>query len=263
MNARRAALATALFALPVSAVELVVGPWALTGLRTGDALPSAWPLRAAGLLLVLGGLAVLADALVRFAREGVGTPSPLAPPQRPVTGGVYRRLRHPMYTATTIALTGEALLLRQPILLAAAGLYALTFAVLVRHFEEPLLRRRFGEDWRGVVSRPTPVLHHQREEQPTMLARVTTWEGGTADGIRAAAEEMRSNIGKGPPPGIKSDGIMMLTDTDGGRVLMIGLFATEEDLLESEAVLKDMTPPAGMGNRTELAIYEVAAEARM
>jgi len=96
-----------------------------------------------------------------------------------------------------------------------------------------------------------------------MLARVTTWEGGTADGIRAASEEMRSNVSQGPPPGVKTSGLTMLADPEGGRVLMIGLFANEDDLKESEQVLKQMNPPEGMGNRTALEIYEVIADVRM
>jgi hypothetical protein len=96
-----------------------------------------------------------------------------------------------------------------------------------------------------------------------MLARVTTWEGGTADGIRAASEEMRSNLSQGPPPGLKSSGLTMLADPEGGRVLMIGLFASEDDLRESEPVLKQMNPPEGLGSRAALDVYEVAAEVRI
>jgi hypothetical protein len=32
-----------------------------------------------------------------------------------------------------------------------------------------------------------------------MLARVATFEGGTAEAIRAAGEQMRANMGEGPP----------------------------------------------------------------
>ncbi len=96
-----------------------------------------------------------------------------------------------------------------------------------------------------------------------MLARVATWEGGTADDIRAAAEQMRTNVAQGPPPGVTSQGFQMLVDPEGGRVLMIGLFATEDDLHSSEAALKEMNPPDGLGNRTATDVYEVAAEARM
>jgi hypothetical protein len=96
-----------------------------------------------------------------------------------------------------------------------------------------------------------------------MLARVTTWEGGTADGIRSASEEMRSRISGGPPEGVKSTGFTMLADPDGGRVLMIGMFATEDDLRESESSLAQLTPPEGLGSRTATEVYDVAAEGRM
>jgi hypothetical protein len=96
-----------------------------------------------------------------------------------------------------------------------------------------------------------------------MVARVTTWEGGTADGIRAASEEMRSNISQGPPTGVKSTGFTMLVDPDGGRVLMIGLFASDDDRRESEPALKEMNPPAGLGSRGATEVFEVAAEIRM
>ncbi len=96
-----------------------------------------------------------------------------------------------------------------------------------------------------------------------MLARVTTWEGGTADSIRAASETMKSNVTQGPPPGLKSNGLTMLVDPDGGRVLMIGMFENEEALRESEAVLKQMDPPDGIGSMTSVDIYEVATDVRM
>ena len=64
---------TAFFALTVPVVELVVGPWALTGLEAGDDVP-AW-LQPVGAAVVVAALVVLADAYVRFAREGGGTPA--------------------------------------------------------------------------------------------------------------------------------------------------------------------------------------------
>jgi protein-S-isoprenylcysteine O-methyltransferase Ste14 len=136
-------VATALFVLTVPVVELVVGPWALTGFDAGDGLPSA--LQPVGAVLLVLALIVLADAYLRFAREGQGTPSPLAPPRRLVVTGVYRWARHPMYIATTAALVGEAFLLRQPVLLLAALAYGAALAALAHWWEEPLLRKRFRE----------------------------------------------------------------------------------------------------------------------
>jgi|tagenome__1003787_1003787.scaffolds.fasta_scaffold14779112_1 hypothetical protein len=96
-----------------------------------------------------------------------------------------------------------------------------------------------------------------------MLARVTTFDGGTADGIRAAVEEMQSNIPGGPPPGIKSNGLTMLVDAEQGRVMMIGLFADDDALQASEAAFAEMSPPDGMGKRSSLDIYEVGADVRL
>jgi hypothetical protein len=96
-----------------------------------------------------------------------------------------------------------------------------------------------------------------------MLAHVTTFEGATADGIRAAAEQMRARIADGPPPGITgSKGVTMLVDTDGGRVMTIALFGSQDDLRASQSTLEDMSPPAAMGKRVSVDVFEVAAEVR-
>ena len=94
------------------------------------------------------------------------------------------------------------------------------------------------------------------------LARVTTFEGGTADGIRGAVEELQSYIGSGPPEGVKSTGLTVLVDREGGRVRFIGLFANEEDLRESEEALEAMSPPEGMGQRASVEVWEVGADVR-
>jgi protein-S-isoprenylcysteine O-methyltransferase Ste14 len=120
------------FLVPV--VELVVGPWALTGFDVGDDLPAF--MRAPGVALLALSVLVLADAYVRLA---------LAPPGQLVRSGVYRWARHPMYVAATAALVGEAFLLRRAVLLAAAAAYALAVFALARWWEEPELRRRFED----------------------------------------------------------------------------------------------------------------------
>ena len=95
------------------------------------------------------------------------------------------------------------------------------------------------------------------------LARVVTFEGGTADGIRAAVGQLQSDIGKGPPEGVKSTGLTFLVDPEGGRAMFVGLFASEDDLRESPAVLEEMSPPEGMGTRSSVDVYEVGADVRM
>jgi protein-S-isoprenylcysteine O-methyltransferase Ste14 len=120
------------FLVPV--VELVAGPWALTGFEGGDDLPAVLRVPAA-VLLVLS-VVVLVDAYVRLA---------LAPPGRLVRSGVYGWVRHPMYLAATAALVAEAFVLRRAVLLAAAAAYGVVVFALARFWEEPQLRRRFED----------------------------------------------------------------------------------------------------------------------
>jgi hypothetical protein len=97
------------------------------------------------------------------------------------------------------------------------------------------------------------------------LARVVTFEGGTAEGLRAAVDQVNSDIQSrgGPPEGVKSSGMTFLVDPDGGRAMFVGLFANEDDLRSSEATLNAMDPPEGMGQRASVVVYEVGADIRM
>jgi hypothetical protein len=94
------------------------------------------------------------------------------------------------------------------------------------------------------------------------LARVVTFEGGTADGLRAAVGQLQSDIATGPPEGVKSNGLTFLVDPDGGRAMFVGLFANESDMRESEAALEAMSPPEGMGRRSSVEVWEVGADVR-
>jgi protein-S-isoprenylcysteine O-methyltransferase Ste14 len=98
-------------------------------------------------LLLAAGLLLLSQAFVRFVREGLGTPAPMAPPERLVVGGAYRHVRNPMYVALLAIIAGQALLLGQPLLLLYATALWVFAAAVVRWVEEPGLKRRFGADY--------------------------------------------------------------------------------------------------------------------
>jgi hypothetical protein len=97
-----------------------------------------------------------------------------------------------------------------------------------------------------------------------MYARVARWEGAQAEQIRAAAQGINADAASGPPEGLPAKGLMLLIDPDGGRSMAISLFATEEDLRKGHEKLNSMSPPGdGMGQRTSVDFYEVAADLRM
>ncbi|GAA3651816.1 isoprenylcysteine carboxylmethyltransferase family protein [Nonomuraea antimicrobica] len=143
-----AVLTAAFFALGPGVVAVLVPYW-IGGWRLRDPFPGPVmiPLRVLGVILALAGLAVLADAFVRFVVEGLGTPIPLAPPDRLVVGGLYRHVRNPMYVAVLAAIVGQAMLFCDPWLLLYAAVAFLPVRGFVHWYEEPHLRRRFGADY--------------------------------------------------------------------------------------------------------------------
>ena len=98
-------------------------------------------------MLIAAGVAVLLSAFVRFVTEGVGTPAPVAPTQRLVVGGLYRYVRNPMYLAVAATIVGQALVLGQLVLLPYAAGFVLVVYAFVRLYEEPTLRRQFGDQY--------------------------------------------------------------------------------------------------------------------
>src|SRR5499433_73710 len=66
--------------------------------------------RILGGILIIVGVPGLVDSFARFALEGLGTPAPIAPPQKLVVTGLYRYVRNPMYVALVSMIFGQALL---------------------------------------------------------------------------------------------------------------------------------------------------------
>ncbi|HEX8803673.1 MAG TPA: methyltransferase [Acidimicrobiales bacterium] len=142
-----AAVGTSVFFAVAPGVVAGVVPWLLTGWHPAEPLPHWAPVRAAGAVVLVVATVVLVQAFVRFVVEGLGTPSPAAPTERLVVGGLYRYVRNPMYLAVAAAIVGQALLLGRPALLLYAAAVTALNAAFVHTYEEPALRRRFGADY--------------------------------------------------------------------------------------------------------------------
>jgi protein-S-isoprenylcysteine O-methyltransferase Ste14 len=147
MRIPTAAAGSALFFAIAPGVVAGLVPWWLTGWRVRGPLAHWAPVRVAGVIMLTAGAVVLAQAFVRFVAEGRGTPAPVAPTERLVTGGLYRHVRNPMYVAVVAVITGQALALGQPVLLGYAAAVWITVASFVRWYEEPALARQFGAQY--------------------------------------------------------------------------------------------------------------------
>jgi protein-S-isoprenylcysteine O-methyltransferase Ste14 len=140
---RRAALGTLVFTLLVPGTVVGLVPYALTGWR----LAPSTALRVLGALLILAALPLFVAFLLRFVREGHGTPAPIAPTERLVVGGPFRTVRNPGYVAVVAMVVGQGLLFASGSVLVYAALLALGFHLFVVLYEEPTLQRQFGAEY--------------------------------------------------------------------------------------------------------------------
>ena len=127
----------------------VVGviPFLLSRWRIQPALLGFVGVRWIGAAMLLLAAPLFADFVVRFVREGRGTPAPIAPTQRLVVGGPFRYTRNPGYIGVIGLLVGQGLVFGSPAVLLYAGCVTIAFHLFVLLYEEPTLRRQFGRQY--------------------------------------------------------------------------------------------------------------------
>jgi protein-S-isoprenylcysteine O-methyltransferase Ste14 len=115
--------------------------------------PATGPAQIAGLIVGAAGAALALWCVFTFAFVGKGTPAPFDPPRRLVARGPYRVVRNPMYVGAGLALAAAALFYQSLSLLCFAGLFLLVTHLFVVWYEEPTLRRTFGDEYAAYCSR--------------------------------------------------------------------------------------------------------------
>ncbi len=100
-----------------------------------------------GTILFAAALPIFLDFVVRFVREGFGTPAPIAPPSRLVKRGVFGIVRNPGYVAVLAMILGQGLFFGSVSVLAYATIVAFAFHLFVTLYEEPTLRAQFGSEY--------------------------------------------------------------------------------------------------------------------
>ena len=101
----------------------------------------------AGMVVGALGAALALMCILTLVFVGRGTPAPFDPPRQLVVQGPYRVVRNPMYIGAGLALVGAALFYQSSALLGYIGALFLITHLFVVVYEEPTLRRTFGQDY--------------------------------------------------------------------------------------------------------------------
>ncbi|MCA1632403.1 MAG: isoprenylcysteine carboxylmethyltransferase family protein [Acidobacteria bacterium] len=137
-------LKTLIFMAIAPATVTIYLPYALL---SSSRAPQPGSLRYLGLLPILAGAVAECWCAWDFAVTGRGTPAPFDPPKELVARGLYRHVRNPMYVAVMSILAGEALFFASRTLAVYALIVFVCFNLFVLLYEEPTLRRKFGESY--------------------------------------------------------------------------------------------------------------------
>lgn len=159
-----AVFGTALFLVIAPGTVAGLIPWWISHWRLHPPFLGFSLLRPIGVLLVLGGVAIVVDSFARFALHGVGTPAPVFPTRHLVVQGAYRYVRNPMYLAVTATILGQALILGDTDLVVYALIPWLAAHFFVIAYEEPTLRRTFGAEYETYCT-----------HVPRWIPRLTPW----------------------------------------------------------------------------------------
>jgi protein-S-isoprenylcysteine O-methyltransferase Ste14 len=147
---------TLIFTIFVPGTVAVYVPSLIIG---GFTRPASGLMTWVGAVVITVGAAIYFRCAWEFAVRGLGTPAPIAPTKFLVTTALHRYIRNPMYVGVALVILGEAALFHSLHLVEYAVGMLLIAHLFVIFYEEPTLRRQFGEsyeEYRRTVPRWIP-----------------------------------------------------------------------------------------------------------
>jgi protein-S-isoprenylcysteine O-methyltransferase Ste14 len=137
-------LKTALFTIVVPGTVAGYVPWRL---GQGMAPIAGAPEWVAIFVIAIGIAVYVYTAFWGFALVGGGTPAPIAPTRVLVVKGLHRYVRNPMYIGVALVISGQAWLFHSWHIAIYLGCVLVIVNFFVLLYEEPTLRKQFGEEY--------------------------------------------------------------------------------------------------------------------
>lgn len=166
----RAVLGSVLFLIVAPGTVAGLIPWWISKWKVQPVSPG-FLVPAFGVLVLVTAILFLLEAFARFALQGIGTPAPVLPTQHLVVAGLYRYVRNPMYVAVVAAILGQSMILGSLDLALYAALVWLVSHLFVVLYEEPVLQKKFGDEYAEFSA-----------NVPRWIPRLRPWEGPVGRG---------------------------------------------------------------------------------
>ena len=142
---------TILFVVFVHGFFLLGIPWILVFSRlllfSSGLMMTKWP----ALSLLLMGSSFYVSCVWNFIVLGKGTPAAWDAPQEFVSKGLYRQVRNPMYVGMFMILAAQAVFFKSAGIFLYLMILWFSFHLFVVYYEEPALKRRFGDVYRDYL----------------------------------------------------------------------------------------------------------------
>jgi protein-S-isoprenylcysteine O-methyltransferase Ste14 len=166
-----AILGSVLFLVVAPGTVIGLIPWWISKWKVQPMPPGFLLIQLLGVLLLVTGILILLEAFARFALQGIGTPAPVLPTRHLVVTGFYRYVRNPMYLALVLAVLGQSMIQGNLNLVLYGTLVWLISHLFVVVYEEPTLRRTFGDDYDEFCA-----------NVPRWIPRLRPWKGPAGRG---------------------------------------------------------------------------------
>jgi len=101
-----------------------------------------------GLIPITLGIIIYVFSAMDFVKVGKGTPIPINPPRNLVSSRLYGIVRNPFYVGAVLIVLGESIFFTSFSLFIYALFLWWGLHLLVVLFEEPILRRKFGDSYK-------------------------------------------------------------------------------------------------------------------
>jgi protein-S-isoprenylcysteine O-methyltransferase Ste14 len=128
-------------------VAILIPLWLVGDIRWDANAPASWM----GAVVAVTGAAIYLRCAWEFAVNGLGTPAPIAPTKFLVTTALHGHVRNPMYIGVALVVLGESVMFRSLHLVLYAAAMLTIAHIFVVLYEEPTLRRQFGESYEQYV----------------------------------------------------------------------------------------------------------------